>query len=114
MAFLNIGTSLNVPVLTSGAKRTTVIAGGAVRAFDLTLRAQVRGRKRERSVTVGPLTAAQEIALLTLIEGNPFQTCSGDIFNGVSTACYIEVEEAEYLPDGLTHRLTIPLLLRDV
>lgn len=116
--FLKLG-AVTVEVQHDGAgEQTPERIGTTVRAFSGRLRVCIRNTKRAWEFRTGPLTVAQTGALLGVFGGarQGIIGCTGDAFvnGGAVVNCYVEINDREYIPDGLVEFYTFALSLREV
>lgn len=111
MAFLTIA-GITYEVLTRGAdEQRRVTVGSRKRAFAGNLRSTIKAVKREWRLTVGPLTQSGLSQLRSLVAGSTVQAIGGDLVQGVSTNCIVQITGHDFVNET---QITAGLSIREV
>ena len=113
MAFLTLA-GITIDVSTDGASQLEGdVVGEKARMFDGTLRSTVRATKRAWRITSPVLTQVQESAIRTAIANHATVTLSGDIVGGANVSVKVTPTESAFVPDGLSFRRALSLLIEE-
>lgn len=106
---------LEVTIVSENARRTPVRSGGYRRAFDGTLRSNVRAEKLEWEVTTAPLDEEDATAVEAALADGVTVELGGDI---VGTGNEVDVKgtvtASRYVHHGTGHRRELDLILQQV
>lgn len=94
MAFLVVA-GVTVPVALNTTQGAPVEAGERVRAWDNSMLATIRDRKKEWQVTTRPIPRADANTLEAALNGTPPLACSGDLLGG-AVNCHAQITDLRY------------------
>lgn len=110
MAFLVVG-GVAVPASPSDATEEIVEIGDRGRAFDGSMLASIRARKRVWTIATVPMTIAAAATLRTQLISTSV-SCSGDLLGG-SVTCFPEIVSRPRAKIGATHMVVTHFTLSE-
>jgi hypothetical protein len=110
MAFLIVA-GVTVPVEPGGGERGIVEIGDRGRAFDGSMLASIRARKRVWNVTTAPMSSTDMGTLYTALLAATV-SCSGDWMGG-SVTCFPEITGGPPVKTAAGHREVLSFILHE-
>lgn len=101
MANFAIIAGIPVPIQTNGASEgAPIYIGDSGRAVDGSYGSLVRAKKRNWTLTTGPMLQSEMDELVVATDLDAEVPVTGDFVSGATLLCFVRIDTADYISDG--------------